>query len=560
MKALEVPARHSERRRWGVYYTPEWIARGLVGVLGALDPDRRARRMIDPTCGEGAFVAAARGAVGAPKARRYGIDRDPDVSDAWRSSDLGAEARLAVADALTTAPPPDWPRNFDWVMGNPPFGRWRPAPGELESLRDWARASDLEAVAMPTGDAVAFEWAFLARFAHLAAPGGWIAVIVPEGALTNHRDAPRRAALFGRTRLVAALTLPAGAFRARGTSARTAALIFQRSAPPADHRAWVGSVQTDEDWTAVARALAHGGSVLDGTWVDQADLAAGARLDAEYHRSEFTEIEDWLGAHGARPLGEQLCRAPGVLAITYGAIRTGASIGAAASSGGPAIPLIRGGEMTATGLDLRRALRVAREGPWDPPRSRALPGDLLLARSGAGSLGRGRMAIVTGAQALAVGCFVDRIRFARPENAVAAYWFLKSPLGWSQIWRRANGVGSPNLSFDEIRSLRIPPWTDATRRRLVTRHRQLAALHARGLTDDRARAKAEAALRSGIEALLGALVESPAERAWLLERCARLGTLGALGTPGAGVNRRVGPPPRGPSAPAPRRRRAGSSR
>ena len=54
-----------------------------------------------------------------------------------------------------------------------------------------------------------------------------------------------------------------------------------------------------------------------------------------------------------------------------------------------------------------------------------------------------------------IGCFVDLIRL-RDLNPYYAWFYLRSASGWGQIRRLINGVGTPNISFSEIRSIRIP--------------------------------------------------------------------------------------------------------
>ena len=54
-----------------------------------------------------------------------------------------------------------------------------------------------------------------------------------------------------------------------------------------------------------------------------------------------------------------------------------------------------------------------------------------------------------------VGCFVDLIRL-REVNPFYVWILLRSEPGWGQIRSLINGVGTPNINFGEIRSLRIP--------------------------------------------------------------------------------------------------------
>jgi hypothetical protein len=55
-----------------------------------------------------------------------------------------------------------------------------------------------------------------------------------------------------------------------------------------------------------------------------------------------------------------------------------------------------------------------------------------------------------------IGCFVDLIRLRPGLNPYYLWIFLRSKLGWGQIRSLINGVGTPNISFLEIRSLRVP--------------------------------------------------------------------------------------------------------
>ena len=115
------------------------------------------------------------------------------------------------------------------------------------------------------------------------------------------------------------------------------------------------------------------------------------------------------------------------------------------------MPVIRQGDIAETGLDERALLCVAPAGAHDPPRSRVRPGDLLLSRSGAGALGRNRLAVYLGSRPANVGCFVDLIRL-EGLNPFYAWFFFKTRLGREQIAAYANGVGTPNISFGEIRA------------------------------------------------------------------------------------------------------------
>ena len=142
----------SHRATLGIYYTPPFLAAQLIARASASGIDWATCRVLDPTCGGGAFLA--------PIARRI-IDELPDCSPrilvqsiasrlrgyeidplgAWLSQ-VALDAVLlpmtrttrnrlptvvTVCDSLRKCPPR---RRFDLVIGNPPYGRMRLAPDD----------------------------------------------------------------------------------------------------------------------------------------------------------------------------------------------------------------------------------------------------------------------------------------------------------------------------------------------------------------------------------------------------------------------------------------------
>ncbi len=110
--------RRRERVEAGDWQTPHELARAVTALLA-----RRGERyaaVLEPTCGRGAFLLAAKSAF--PEARLVGFDRsDVYVEEARRA--LGGRASVANADFFAL----DWERVFAelpeplLVIGNPPW-------------------------------------------------------------------------------------------------------------------------------------------------------------------------------------------------------------------------------------------------------------------------------------------------------------------------------------------------------------------------------------------------------------------------------------------------------
>ncbi|MHC4505126.1 MAG: N-6 DNA methylase, partial [Planctomycetota bacterium] len=410
----------------GQYFTPPeaaaFVLDGARLLLG-----RRAARLLDPACGDGVFLelALARGVV--TRRGAYGIELDPrHVRAAGR---LGLNGRVVCADALAGALPASFERarrrGFDLVVGNPPFGGGR-GKGRLE-LR------------------------FAARFAELAASGGAGGVILPVGVFANASCQALRDSLLDEIHPAALVELPAATFHRTGAAARTCALFFRKG----------GSRAARAGRGARCLMVRHEGEPDAPSYFDAALGALGGRkLPQGARRVAVGGLNGrrWDPGYWCSDDVRDMVRVPlaelgGFIEhITYGPIVTGER-GARPERGGVRVVGLR--EIRPAGLDLRSARRVRAGGIHDPGRCRLEPGDVVLARSGAGSLMKGRVAVFGGGVPATVGCFVDLVRLAGLEPGYAAL-ALRSRVVRVQVERLANGVGTPNLSFAEIGGLLVP--------------------------------------------------------------------------------------------------------
>lgn len=175
----------SEEKSLGAVYTPPRVAAALVrwAVRHASD------RVLDPSCGEGVFLAAARthlADLGNTKPTCVGVDVD---------------ARAAAASGAICQDFFRWVSSapeFDAVVGNPPFVRSHLFPEESrqEAFSQMAKMGLRPSRLMST-------WApFVALSCEILSPAGRLALVVPEELLHVGYAEPLRAFLLSRFRRV----------------------------------------------------------------------------------------------------------------------------------------------------------------------------------------------------------------------------------------------------------------------------------------------------------------------------------------------------------------------
>ena len=161
----------SKKKSLGSFYTPPEVARSLVRWVIRSDDDR----LLDPSCGDGRFLAEHRNVVG--------VDRD--IAAVVAVAEEVPHATVHAAEFF------DWASStgdvFDCVAGNPPFIRYQQFNGET---RKTALRLCSEAGASLNG--LTSSWApFVVVAASKLSPGGRLAFATstPHQLCENaHRD------------------------------------------------------------------------------------------------------------------------------------------------------------------------------------------------------------------------------------------------------------------------------------------------------------------------------------------------------------------------------------
>lgn len=149
----------SSRKEAGAYYTPSPVASSLVRWALRHESDR----LLDPSCGDGRFIAGHRNSVG--------IEQDANAARA--AMERAPWALVHEGDFFAWAA--NTPERFDCAAGNPPFIRYQTFRGEL---RDEALSLCSRLGARFSG--LTSSWApFLVATSALLHKGGRMAFVVP---------------------------------------------------------------------------------------------------------------------------------------------------------------------------------------------------------------------------------------------------------------------------------------------------------------------------------------------------------------------------------------------
>lgn len=352
-------------------------------------------------------------------------------------------------------------------------------------------------------EGIPIEILFTERFLQLAKPGGWVAIIVPDGILTNSNAHYVREFIANKAKVEAIVSLPRGTFKQAGTSAKTSILFlrkYKQDEQPHynyNYPIFLSSVTAadEENFKKVVKEYAkfynHNNSMnksnhnnkiaiikdesgkeavmvrVDKTLKELMAEAPSSRWNVEYWRQEYLENLKVLQESGFEiaTIGQYEER------ITYGAIVTGKK-----DYSGNDVLLINQGNISFTGLDLSDAKRIKEKSPWVIERAIVKDKTILIARSGVAGVGKNRITIAIKPPKAVVDSFVD-ILDVKNINPFYVVVFWKSIFGWLQVERFINGVGTVNISFDEIRAIKIPILPEKIQENIESEYKKMSAFH-----------------------------------------------------------------------------------
>ena len=573
---------HDKKKRQdlGIFYTREEIVNFVYNILilWKEKEDKEQNRweshkpkhypsVIDPACGEGIFLKKAVEKGFTKPDWIFGLDIDEAVVKKWPDISLLEEfggdkeklnAHFFHQNGLS---PIRWEQHkkeyygklkkediknekFNLVVGNPPYGGvgigivtddfeqalinfevWKrsfrkdsSANAEqmmlMETKEDKIRKNEKERLKN-----FPIEVLFIDRFIQLAKPGGWIAIIIPDGILSNSNLHYVRQYIADNAKVEAIVSLPRDAFKHVGTSAKTSILFLKKKNPPTppfvkgdsggfDYPVFLASLEKLENGYLteilsqykefyMKQTLSKDKKVysndfvmvrVDKTLKEMMEEKPSSRWDAGYWQPQFTIADDFF-----KTIKYPVKRIEDFeIHLTYGPIvvrkkfipqKTG-------------ILILNQTEIIFTGLDFSSPVFAKENSPWVIERAMVKKNDIILARSGVGGVGKNKITIVDKDINACVGCFVDILRL-EGINPYYVITFWKGSYGWSQIQKIINGVGTVNINFDEIKSIKIPVIPDHVQSHIESSYKKMAAFHDKAME---ARAKGdEAVYKKNIE-------------------------------------------------------------
>jgi type I restriction enzyme M protein len=404
----------------GQFFTPEIVAECMFRVAGVHDY----QRVIDPSCGDGSFLRIA------PKDLvLHACEIDPQYASVAKH--LIPAKRFVEGDALTGLL--DLWGTFDLAIGNPPFS----AQASLEKRLEILQGFDLGA----GRTSQCLEVLFLELFLKLVKPNGRIAIILPDGPLSNKPFQYVRNWLLCRAHVEAIISLPRGIFSR--TTAKTNIIIAQKHPIAA---------QPYRDATLLleCKTLGELKPLRLGEW---------EKADSRWKKTVLAGVEDWRPeAHNGqrRTTDVETVRLGDVFRLRTGYALYGDKRQFLESPGEKRVLLIRAKNLAPEGglrLD-RNCAYIPSDGEMFCEQSVVRPGEIMFVRVGAGCYGRTAL-MPPGLEAQADDWIHVLTPLAKVDSIGLVEWF-HSETGRAEVRRLAKGVGTLSVSKSSLAELKIP--------------------------------------------------------------------------------------------------------
>jgi hypothetical protein len=519
----------------GIFYTPQEVVNFIFEILNIWKENQIDRwetkegkpkypSVIDPSVGEGIFLKTALSKNFTKPEWIFGLDIDEDAVKKWKEinllkefggEDKDLEAHFFHQNGLEKI---KWEQHrykyryklkqidienqeFDVVVGNPPYGglglghtnlsddliaqlaKFEIFPKTIKNDLNTAnlqsdlfgskKSFSLNNEVKQKLKSFSIEILFLERFIQLAKPGGWIAIIIPDGILTNSNAIYVREFMANKAKVEAIVSLPRDTFKNVGTNAKTSILFLRKlkddEKQKLEYPVFLSSLKNinsecfykilhayrdfyNEEFKMVKDKQIqitkdqNGREIVmvrvDKTLKEMMEEKPSSRWNVNYWHPKYEEllatIRKW----------------PTVLLADYRQ-----QIISGFRSGGVTFiksgyPYLQVRNILDTGIDLLNVDYISESSPAKQENKKIKRGDILLNRSGEGSVGRLTVSLTD--EKAYVGGHV--YRFSVIEiSPIYLTIFLKTTFGKNQIHRFESGVsGKTEIDLEEILNIEVP--------------------------------------------------------------------------------------------------------
>jgi hypothetical protein len=515
--------------------------------------------VIDPACGEGIFLktAVTSSFTGYHPIMKtpyvFGVDLDGEVVKNWEEisilSDLFHGEKIKMLshfyqqDGLLELPKKVFNykigglKEFDAVVGNPPYGGIgfsslkSKTISEITQILEHLRKFDIfryrkkkkkninqkslweESICetknfgkgnhLPTNkeiESMAIEILFIDRFIQLAKPKGWIAIIIPDGILTNSNLSYVREFIFHRTKVQAIVSLPRETFKNVGTDAKTS-ILFLRKLRENEEPQYLSSVflasiekikninffeiikyyekfyNSGENQMKTSDQIRttknHNGKEavmvrVDKTVKEMMEVKPASRWDPDFWHPKYDIIMDKISKnYSLKTLGE-LLTIP-IISPDHVRASKGEKIGNNYDCEYRTLK-----DLLFTGLNYADINYCSNNAFNRLKRSQLHKNDILFAGSGIGAIGRVGIVLEVSNKS----CVGDLFIIRKPKiNPFYLLMFFLTEFGQSQIERIFHGIQSAKISTDEISSIIIPEIPIEVQINIEKEYKVMSSLH-----------------------------------------------------------------------------------
>lgn len=331
---------------------------------------------------------------------------------------------------------------------------------------------------------------FIERFLQLAKPGGYVAIIIPDGVLANINLQYVREWIFEQARIFAIVSLPRQTFKYIGTTAKTSIIFMQKFNVGQTFEAvkklpifmtsvdYVGiNHEGKNDLPAISREFKkfYQGEKIVGehmspmlTSATGKDVLKVHRLDPEFWNPKYKKLikimeKNWK----TRELGK------------FETVQIIPSDHVRKSKGeyeGPkySINYFTPAGFLETGYDTVNIPRCSKNAYERMKRTQVKKDDILLGGFGMGPTGKSLLIHFEPKKSIVGNIFIIRSSNPVPHFLVT---FLKAKYGISQLERMKAGVAFYSLSSDEIKDLKIPLFNLELQKQIKKEYKKMSKWH-----------------------------------------------------------------------------------